>query len=229
MSGETIVSTPDAADVDAAQLATFGYRQELRRVPQPVRELRGRVLLHLTGRRHLFAVRARRGSRRPAIHLVAADRGPGSALRGARFRRAWQPLPDRGCPVPMGQESDRTGLRLVGWMDLRLGADHDRSICGHGIGHLRRPAPQQHLPHQLQLDRPESDPHLHRRADRDSARVQRRRGQLPRTHLTDRCLLRDHRHIRDRHHAGDHRFSPRVRLPLHHPGHRDRDNESSRR
>ncbi|MFZ0129094.1 MAG: amino acid permease [Candidatus Dormiibacterota bacterium] len=32
MSGETIVSTPDAADVDAAQLATFGYRQELRRV-----------------------------------------------------------------------------------------------------------------------------------------------------------------------------------------------------
>jgi amino acid transporter len=32
MSGESIVSTPDTADADAAQLARFGYRQELRRV-----------------------------------------------------------------------------------------------------------------------------------------------------------------------------------------------------
>jgi amino acid transporter len=32
MSGDTVVSTPEAADADAAQLAGFGYGQELRRV-----------------------------------------------------------------------------------------------------------------------------------------------------------------------------------------------------
>jgi hypothetical protein len=88
----------EAADPsDESDLSRFGYPQELKRTPEPPRELQHRVLLHLARRRGLHPVRLRPGHGRSRLHLGATHRGGRADAGRAGLRGAVGRLsPGRG-------------------------------------------------------------------------------------------------------------------------------------
>ena len=215
-------------DADAAQLARFGYGQELRRVLNlfenfavafcyisPVVGIYSLFVLGVgtAGPRYLWLL--------PIVvlgqlfvALVFAELGSHYPIAGALFQWGKNLIgPNYGWWVGW----------IYGWALIMTVASVDTGFviyAGPLINNIFHTTINSADPNQILvftvvlITRP--------------ARVQHRWGQLPRTHLTDRRLLRDHRHLRHRHPARDHRVPSRVRLPLLDPGRRDRGDQSAR-
>ena len=113
-------------DRDTADLAQFGYQQELKRSLGHVQLVRGRVQLHLPVDRHLHPVRAGPDHARRRVHLDLAGGGARPVHRRAELRRGVQPLPGRRVGVPVDQVPGQPDLLVVLRLDLPVRRDPDR-------------------------------------------------------------------------------------------------------
>ncbi len=163
--------------------------------PAPLDQLGDRLRLHLTDRRPLHRRRARRRDGRAGVGVERADRDRRSVAGRARLRAARGPLAHRRRHLPVVAPADRPALRLVGRVDLHLGADPhavDRRLRRRRVP---RPARRHRRAHDGPVDpaRAADDAHHHDR--------ERHRAPAPALHGQHRDRVRGDRERRDRHRA----------------------------